>query len=848
MVSKKHMIFMLTLSALSLSAFQTDVFAEKNSDDAKYQITKFEELTSENGYIYLLDEELPKPEKLEKIMPDSLAAVTEENEKINIPVKWYCDEDQYYDDTAYTVVFEPEFDTSVYSVSEECELPSFYVDIKAREEYKPSLQSLTGNGNEDTCYNFLRNSVGLNCASSCGVLGNLYIECSFNPLAYNSYENAWGICQWRGGRLTNLQSRYPNSWKTLDSQLHFLVDEFNGVDYSGPKTLSYLRGRADDANGAQEAAQYFAQYFERCAASTYASRKSWAVNFYNNRRGSVVPPTPSGEVEYYPACSSSYSSLTDALKSIGVDSSYSNREKIAALNGISGYSGTAAQNVQMLNLLKQGKLIKSKNSTPSQPTETRGSEMSSGYDRVLPDGDYLIASAANPQYYLDIEGSAVPAANGTNVSLCGALSGEPPVHDIWTISYSNGFYRIAQKGAGVSLDVYGADTLQGQNVQAYGNNDSPAQKWAISKNGRNGYQIQAKCSGYALDIQGGTISSGVNIEQYACNGTAAQEWVFIPYRPSQDLAEGRYVLVTDLNRSVEVDVPGDTGDVPNEANIQLWEDKALSQYNSFDITKLDNGYYKIIHAASGKALDLYGGGTALGSNISLHDANGSTAQQWAITSAGGDSFIVWARCSGMVMDVEHAQTANGTNISQHTYHGDANQRWHFVKAEYSVAYDSMGGQGNPAAQTKYYKSDLKLSSSVPTRTGYIFKGWNTSSNLNGTTYSPGSTYTGDADVTLYAVWEKDPVPTVSVSQNNGTLTAAISNMDSVKAYGFVYAKGSSVTLGTTGRTRVAYSKVDSNGRYSFDASELTGYTIRAYVVYTDQNGKQQVVYSNAVTR
>ena len=566
------------------------------------------------------------------------------------------------------------------------------------------------------------------------------------------------------------------------------------------------------------------------------------MNYSKLTFGSVIPDGE--EVEYYPACGSSYTSLTDALKSVGADSSYANREKIAALNGISNYSGTAAQNLQMLNLLKQGKLIKSKK---PKSDEIRGSEMSSGYDRVLPDGDYLIASAANPQYYLDIEGSAVPAANGTNVSLCGVLSGEPPVHDIWTISYSNGFYRIAQKGAGVSLDVYGADTLQGQNIQAYGNNDSSAQKWAISKNGRNGYQIQAKCSGYALDIQGGTISNGINIEQYACNGTAAQEWVFIPYRPSQDLAEGRYVLVTDLNRSVEVDVPGDTGDVPNEANIQLWEDKALSQYNSFDITKLDNGYYKIIHAASGKALDLYGGGTALGSNISLHDANGSTAQQWAITSAGGDSFIVWARCSGMVMDVEHAQTANGTNISQHTYHGDANQRWHFVKAEYSVAYNSTGGQGNPVAQTKYYKSNLKLSSSVPTRTGYIFKGWNTSSDLNGTTYSPGSTYTGDADVTLYAVWEKDPVPTVSVSQNNGILTAAISNMDPVKAYGFVYAKGSSVTLGTTGRTRVAYLKVDSNGRYSFDASELTGYTIRAYVVYTDQNGKQQVVYSNKIS-
>ncbi len=504
--------------------------------------------------------------------------------------------------------------------------------------------------------------------------------------------------------------------------------------------------------------------------------------------------------------------------------------------------------VYAINVGGGGNTLIGKGTVNIDPAEIRGSEMSSGYNRVLPDGDYLIASASKPQYYLDIQGSAVPAANNTNVALCGPLSGEPPVHDIWTITYTNGFYRISQKGAGVSLDVYGADTLQGQNVQVYGNSGSSAQKWAISRNNRNGYQIQAKCSGYALDIANGTIANGTNVHQHPVNASAAQEWSFIPYKPSQDMQNGRYIILTDLDRTVEVDVPGDTGDVPNEANIQLWKDTALSRYNSFDITKLSNGYYKIIHAASGKALDLYGGGTALGSNISLHDANGSTAQQWAITNAGGDSFIVWARCSGMVMDVDHAKTANGTNIAQHTYSGSSNQKWHFVKAEYPVTYDLMGGQGNPEKQIKYYKSALKLSAAVPRKTGYIFKGWSDSKNQGGSVYAPGSTYTKDADLRLYAVWEKDPVPVLSVSQKAGTLTAAVSNMDYVKEYGFVYAKGSNVTLESPGRTRTAYSKVDSSGRYSFDATELTGCTIRAYAAYTDEDGTTQVIYSDPISR
>ena len=51
-------------------------------------------------------------------------------------------------------------------------------------------------------------------------------------------------------------------------------------------------------------------------------------------------------------------SLVDALNKIKVNSSFSNRTKIAKANGIKLYLGTATQNTQLLNLLKQGKLKK----------------------------------------------------------------------------------------------------------------------------------------------------------------------------------------------------------------------------------------------------------------------------------------------------------------------------------------------------------------------------------------------------------------------------------------------------------------------------------------------------------
>lgn len=63
-----------------------------------------------------------------------------------------------------------------------------------------------------------------------------------------------------------------------------------------------------------------------------------------------------GTTSYYKKFSNS--SLVDGLKSIGVDSSFNNRKKIAKANGISNYEGTASQNTKLCNLAKQGKLKK----------------------------------------------------------------------------------------------------------------------------------------------------------------------------------------------------------------------------------------------------------------------------------------------------------------------------------------------------------------------------------------------------------------------------------------------------------------------------------------------------------
>lgn len=72
---------------------------------------------------------------------------------------------------------------------------------------------------------------------------------------------------------------------------------------------------------------------------------------------------------------------------------------------------------------------------------------------------------------------------------------------------------------------------------------------------------------------------------------------------------------------------------------------------------------------------------------------------------------------------------------------------------YTVVYNANGGTGAPGNQTKTYGVSLTLSSTIPTRTNYTFKGWGTSASAMTASYAAGGSYTANAGITLYAIWE-----------------------------------------------------------------------------------------------
>lgn len=73
---------------------------------------------------------------------------------------------------------------------------------------------------------------------------------------------------------------------------------------------------------------------------------------------------------------------------------------------------------------------------------------------------------------------------------------------------------------------------------------------------------------------------------------------------------------------------------------------------------------------------------------------------------------------------------------------------------YTIKYIANGGQYAPDEQIKGHGEKLYLSSEIPERAGYIFKGWGLSPDSDEVLYNKRSLYTDNASITLYAIWKK----------------------------------------------------------------------------------------------
>ena len=141
-----------------------------------------------------------------------------------------------------------------------------------------------------------------------------------------------------------------------------------------------------------------------------------------------------------------------------------------------------------------------------------------------------------------------------------------------------------------------------------------------------------------------------------------------------------------------------------------------------------------------------------------------------------------------------------------------------AQKKYNITYNkntSENVNNLPEADQKTEGTDYIISSTIPTRTGYTFTGWNTDSNGTGTNYAAGSTYSTDADLNLYAKWTIKQ-STLTVNPNGGTWEGSSSTQTYSQDY------GTTKTINNPTRTPDGYVvRFNTNGGTSTDSLQQT---------------------------
>lgn len=126
------------------------------------------------------------------------------------------------------------------------------------------------------------------------------------------------------------------------------------------------------------------------------------------------------------------------------------------------------------------------------------------------------------------------------------------------------------------------------------------------------------------------------------------------------------------------------------------------------------------------------GPTSLSGNSFTKD--GFRFINWATNQDGtGATYIDEAQFPFLVSDTLYAQWAE----------------------EFTLAFDANGGTGSMTNQVEI--SSTSITANAFTRAGYVFTGWNTSDDGSGTPYADRAAFPFNANDTLFAQWEAEPV-------------------------------------------------------------------------------------------
>ncbi len=155
---------------------------------------------------------------------------------------------------------------------------------------------------QEIVYTYLTQELGLCPAAAAGVMGNVQIECSFDPTAGAIDTNdlySFGLMMWNGPRYESLKKWCAeNGYSHEDprGQLGYLKWELENTEKGAYRAILDIPNTIE---GAARAAIVWASEFERCTRTSYGLRVFYALNtFWPDYAGGDVSNTP-GIYGYY---------------------------------------------------------------------------------------------------------------------------------------------------------------------------------------------------------------------------------------------------------------------------------------------------------------------------------------------------------------------------------------------------------------------------------------------------------------------------------------------------------------------------------------------------------------------
>lgn len=352
------------------------------------------------------------------------------------------------------------------------------------------------------------------------------------------------------------------------------------------------------------------------------------------------------------------------------------------------------------------------NITKYDSKEKRVNDLAAQNKNTIVDGVYEICSVKNRDYTLDVNGAS--SENGANIQLY-LLNGT--LAQAFKVSHdSQGFVTFTNVNSGKVLDLEGAVTWNGRNIHQYASNGTRAQKWIVQKSG-SGYAIVSAIDiSYVLDLRNGTVSSGSNIQLYKSNNTAAQQWVFNKYVSDRErcdsyasqnkglMSDGVYYI---KNKNVNYALDVANGSLYGGANVQLY---SLNRTNAqkWKITHDSKGYVMFQNVGSGMYLTAGGNGDS--ANVYQQKQSNEYNQKWVITFDNNQNLhIISALNSTIVLDIKNGNICNGSNIQLYKSNNSNAQKWVFEYINTNVTGELMHIMGTSqtvvAQMVRYYNAN-----------------------------------------------------------------------------------------------------------------------------------------------